>query len=169
MPIGTQLVLRVSAAGYKSRDLPFMILPSGGAAGSIPSFEKDLGSVAMERSVKEMAAVTVTAQAPAMKLELDKKVFNVEKDIVAAGGTAQDIMRNVPSVNVDIDGNVTLRGNAPTICTVEQQIHHAYPRRGSPQMRYRSVEVMTNPSADTTLLPRAASEHRPEEKPQTGL
>ena len=43
-----------------------------------------------------------------MKMDIDKKVFNVEKNIVSAGGTALDVMRNVPSVMVDIDGNVKL-------------------------------------------------------------
>ena len=51
-----------------------------------------------------------------MRLDMDKKVFNVAQNIVSAGGTGLDVMRNVPSVNVDIDeGNVTLRGGSPTI------------------------------------------------------
>jgi len=46
----------------------------------------------------------VTASKPTLKLDIDKKVYNVEKDMVNAGGTALDVMKNVPSVNVDIDG-----------------------------------------------------------------
>jgi len=154
IPIVTQLVLRISAAGYKTKDVSFMVVPSGGGApassnaapgGGMPSFEKDLGSVTMEQSVKEMTAVTVTAQAPAMKLELDKKVFNVERNIVSAGGTAVDIMRNVPSVNVDIDGNVTLRGNAPTIYVDGRPTTLTLDE--IPADAIQSVEVMTNPSA----------------------
>jgi hypothetical protein len=83
--------------------------------GNLPSFEKDLGTIKLITDVKELGSVTVTASPPTMKLELDKKVFNVEKNIVSAGGTGLDVMRNVPSVNVDIDGNVTLRGSTPTI------------------------------------------------------
>ncbi|HEX4374025.1 MAG TPA: TonB-dependent receptor plug domain-containing protein, partial [Puia sp.] len=145
IPIVTQLVLRVSAAGYKSKDVSFMITPSGGAAGSMPSFEKDLGSVILQQAVKEMSSVTVIAQAPAMKLELDKKVFNVERNIVSAGGTALDIMRSVPSVNVDIDGNVTLRGNAPTIYVDGRPTTLTLDE--IPADAIQSVEVMTNPSA----------------------
>ena len=127
LPIVTQLVLRVSATGYKSKDLPFMIMPAAAAPappagqaaaspyGNIPSFEKDLGVVKLSGNVQEMSAAVVTAKPPVMKLELDKKVFNVERNIVSAGGTALDVMRNVPSVNVDIDGNVSLRGATPTI------------------------------------------------------
>jgi outer membrane receptor protein involved in Fe transport len=145
MPIGTPLVLRLSATGFKTRDLPFVIIPSGGAAGSMPSFEKDLGAVALQQAVSQMAAVTVTAQAPAMKLELDKKVFNVEKNIVSAGGTAVDIMRGVPSVNVDIDGNVSLRGNSPTIYVDGRPTTLTLDE--IPADAIQSVEVMTNPSA----------------------
>src|SRR5271154_2068161 len=153
IPIVTPLVLRVSAEGYKNKDVSFTIIPSGGGAGSgnpaagggMPSFEKDLGSIVMQQSVKEMSAVTVTAQAPAMRLELDKKVFNVERNIVSAGGTALDIMRSVPSVNVDIDGNVTLRGNAPTIYVDGRPTTLTLDE--IPADAIQSVEVMTNPSA----------------------
>jgi ferric enterobactin receptor len=158
MPIYSPLVLRISATGYKSKDIPFQIISSApppavsGAAnknaspyGNIPSFEKDLGSLRLDLAVEQMAAAVVTARAPAMRLEMDKKVFNVERDIVAAGGTAVDVMRNVPSVNVDIDGNVSLRGQAPTIyvdgrpttLTLEE----------IPADAIESIEVMTNPSA----------------------
>jgi len=80
-----------------------------------------------------------------LKLDADKKVFNVEKNLVSAGGTALDVMKNVPSVQVDIDGNVKLRNSAPqlfidgrvTTLTLEQ----------IPADAIESVEVITNPSA----------------------
>ncbi|MBC7848355.1 MAG: TonB-dependent receptor, partial [Chitinophagaceae bacterium] len=76
---------------------------------------------------------------------IDRKVFNVEKNLTSAGGTAVDVMRNVPSLNVDIDGSVTLRNNAPqifvdgrpTTLTLDQ----------IPADAIQSVEVITNPSA----------------------
>ncbi|MDE3126034.1 MAG: TonB-dependent receptor, partial [Bacteroidota bacterium] len=82
---------------------------------------------------------------PTLKMDIDKKVYNVEKDIVNAGGTALDVMKNVPSVNVDIDGNVTLRNatpqiyieGRPTTLTLDQ----------IPADAIESVEVITNPSA----------------------
>jgi ferric enterobactin receptor len=46
-----------------------------------------------------------------MELSLDKKIFNVGKDLANAGGTAVDILTNVPSVAVDVEGNVSLRGS----------------------------------------------------------
>src|SRR6202012_1270918 len=110
-----------------------------------PSFEKDMGVIKLVEDVKTLSAATVTAAPPTMKLELDKKVFNVEKNIVSAGGTALDVMRNVPSVNVDIDGNVTLRGNAPTIYVDGRPTTLTLDE--IPADAIESVEVMSNPSA----------------------
>ena len=62
-----------------------------------------------------MDNVTVTSSKPGLQLGIDRKVFNVDKNLVSAGGTAVDIMHNVPSVSVDLDGNVTMRNNAPQI------------------------------------------------------
>lgn len=131
LPIATQLVVRLSGTGYKTQDVSFMIIPAAAAAqpqpanqnnanplANLPSFEKDLGSVKLAADIKELGTVTVAAKAPAMRLDMDKKVFNVDRNIVSAGGTAQDVMRNVPSVNVDLDGNVTLRGASPTILSM---------------------------------------------------
>jgi hypothetical protein len=64
---------------------------------------------------KCLEGVTVTAGKPLLQLGIDRKIFNVDRNIVSAGGTAVDVMKNVPSVSVDIDGNVTLRNNAPQI------------------------------------------------------
>ena len=159
LPIVTPLVVRVSASGYKSHDVSFLIIPAAAKPaaapaassdasnpyGSIPSFDKDLGLVKLASDVKELGSVVINATPPAMKLELDKKVFNVEKNIVSAGGTALDVMRNVPSVNVDIDGNVTLRGNAPTIFVDGRPTTLSLDE--IPADAIESVEVMTNPSA----------------------
>lgn len=154
LPISTQLVLRASATGYKSQDVSFTIVAAGaksGAPGSaspygnLPSFDKDLGSIKLANDVKVLSEVVVTASPPAMRLELDKKVFNVEKNIVSAGGTGLDVMRNVPSVNVDIDGNVTLRGATPTIFVDGRPTTLSLDE--IPADAIESVEVMTNPSA----------------------
>jgi len=158
LPIASPLVLKVSATGYKSQDVHFMIIPAAAAAtpaprtgdqsnpyGNIPSFSKDLGVIKLATDMKELGTVTVTAKPPAMRLEMDKKVFNVDRNIVSAGGTAQDVMRNVPSVNVDIDGNVTLRGAAPTIFVDGRPTTLSLDQ--IPADAIESVEVMTNPSA----------------------
>lgn len=154
LPIASPLVLRVSSTGYKNQDVSFLIIPAQAAAtpgsnsspyGSIPSFDKDLGVIKLAADVKELGAVVVKASPPGMKLELDKKVFNVDKNIVSAGGTGLDVMRNVPSVNVDIDGNVTLRGSTPTIFIDGRPTTLTLDE--IPADAIESVEVMTNPSA----------------------
>jgi len=154
LPIATQLVLKLSATGYKAQDVPFMIVPAAAGTasrdnsnplGNLPSFDKNLGIVKLSTDMKELGTVTVTAKTPAMRLDMDKKVFNVERNIVSAGGTAQDVMRNVPSVNVDIDGNVTLRGATPTIFVDGRPTTLSLDQ--IPADAIESVEVMTNPSA----------------------
>lgn len=158
LPIATQLVVRLSGTGYKTQDVSFMIIPAAAAAqpqpanqnnanplANLPSFEKDLGSVKLAADIKELGTVTVAAKAPAMRLDMDKKVFNVDRNIVSAGGTAQDVMRNVPSVNVDLDGNVTLRGASPTIFVDGRPTTLTLDQ--IPADAIESVEVITNPSA----------------------
>jgi len=158
LPIVAPLVVRISATGYKTRDISFSIIPaqaaatpapagqnSGNPLGNLPSFEKDLGTIKLNLDVTQLAAATVTGKTPPMKLELDKKVFNVAQNIVSAGGTGVDVMRNVPSVNVDIDGNVTLRGSTPTIFIDGRPTTLTLDE--IPADAIESVEVMTNPSA----------------------
>ncbi|MDO6432858.1 outer membrane beta-barrel family protein [Flavitalea sp. BT771] len=154
LPIASQLTLKLSATGYKPQDINFMIIPAAAAAkpgdqgnpmAALPSFSKDLGIVKLTTDTKELSTVTVSAKTPAMRLDMDKKVFNVDRNIVSTGGTAQDVMRNVPSVNVDIDGNVSLRGASPTIFVDGRPTTLSLDQ--IPADAIESVEVMTNPSA----------------------
>jgi len=155
LPIVQPLVVRLSATGYKTQDVNFTIIPASAQAtpgkassnpfGAMPSFEKDLGAVKLQTDIAQLATATVTAKTPPMKLELDKKVFNVSQNIVSAGGTGVDVMRNVPSVNVDIDGNLTLRGATPTIFIDGRPTTLTLDE--IPADAIESVEVMTNPSA----------------------
>jgi outer membrane receptor protein involved in Fe transport len=109
------------------------------------AFDKDLGNIKLEVDTKQMQNVTVVSKVPTMKLDIDKKVFNVDKNIVSAGGTALDVMRNVPSVQVDIDGNVTLRNAAPQIYIEGRPTTLSLDQ--IPADAIESVEVITNPSA----------------------
>lgn len=149
LPVMKQLTLKISVAGYDKleQSVSFMPAPNSGTAkpAGMPSFDKDLGNIKLTPAVKQLQDVTVTSTKPLMKLDADKKVFNVEKNLVSSGGTAVDIMKNVPSVQVDIDGNVKLRNSAPqlfvdgrpTTLTLDQ----------IPADAIESVEVITNPSA----------------------
>jgi len=154
LPMFGNLKLKISATGYKpiEQSVSFkMQMPAGSPAkqgdmsGALNAFDKDLGNIKLANDVKQLQTVTVTASKPTLRMDIDKKVYNVEKDIVNAGGTALDVMKNVPSVNVDIDGNVTLRNSTPqiyiegrpTTLTLDQ----------IPADAIESVEVITNPSA----------------------
>ncbi|HJV20323.1 MAG TPA: TonB-dependent receptor [Sediminibacterium sp.] len=146
LPVTSPLVLKITASGFEPYEQEITFLPAAGASpGTMPSFEKDLGNIRLTPAVNQLEEVTVVSTKPLMKLEADKKVFNVEKNMVSVGGTAVDVMKNVPSVQVDIDGNVKLRNSAPqllldgrvTTLTLEQ----------IPADAIESVEVMSNPSA----------------------
>jgi len=137
LPVATPLHLKASAVGFT--DLGQNITLSPQAA------EKDLGKIALTIQPKQLEQVVVTASKPTMTVDMDKKVFNVSKDIQSVGGTGLDVLRNVPSINVDIDGNVTLRGGSPqllidgkpTTLTLDE----------IPSDAIESIEVITNPSA----------------------
>jgi len=153
LPVFGSMKLKISATGYKAveQSVSFKMQgpsgqkPSGDMSQALNAFDKDLGNIPLVNDVKQLQAVVVSATKSTLKMDIDKKVYNVEKDIVNAGGTALDVMKNVPSVNVDIDGNVTLRNASPqiyiegrpTTLTLDQ----------IPADAIESVEVITNPSA----------------------
>jgi ferric enterobactin receptor len=137
LPIISKLKLKISAVGYTN--LEQTIAPLGG------NFDKDLGNIQLSLEAKQLQAVVITAEKPLMKMDIDKKTFNVDKNIVTAGGTAVDVMRNVPSVQVDIDGNVKLRNAAPQIYVDGRPTTLSLDQ--IPADAIESVEVITNPSA----------------------
>jgi outer membrane receptor protein involved in Fe transport len=112
---------------------------------SLGSSYRDLGNIKLEIDAPLLGAVTVVAQRPTLSMGIDRKIFNVDKNITSAGGTAIDIMRNIPSVTVDAEGNVELRNIAPqiyvdgrpTILTLQQIAADDIER----------IELITNPSA----------------------
>ncbi len=105
----------------------------------------DVGNIRLKTTATALKGVEVVGEKPAFTMEIDKRVFNVEKNLSSMGGTATDVLRQVPSVNVDIDGNVSVRNGSPTIfidgrpstLTLDQ----------IPADAISSVEVVTNPSA----------------------
>src|SRR5678809_584604 len=106
---------------------------------------RDSGNIKLEVDAQILGNVTVVSSKPQFQLGIDRKVYNVEKDVIAAGGTAVDVMKNVPSLSVDLDGNVTLRNNAPQIFVdgrpTTMQLEQI------PADAIESVEIITNPSA----------------------
>lgn len=107
--------------------------------------DKDLGNIKLEVDAKQLDNVTVVGNKPLMTLGIDRKIFNVERALTAQGQTAVEVLRQIPSVNVDIDGNVTLRNAAPTIFVDGRPTTLTLDQ--IPADAIQSVELITNPSA----------------------
>jgi outer membrane receptor protein involved in Fe transport len=135
--------LKITAIGFKNLEKSVSFdLKSGNLMAAL---DKDLGNFKMEIDDQVLSNVTVTASRSALTLAADKKVFNVDKNLVSAGGTAEDVMKNVPSVQVDLDGNVTLRNNTPTIFVDNRPTTLSLDQ--IPADAIESIEIITNPSA----------------------
>ncbi|MBX2887587.1 MAG: TonB-dependent receptor [Ferruginibacter sp.] len=151
LPVMGSFKLLVSAVGYKpiEKKIRFDINMGSARNGDYSSMLnaaiKDLGNIKMDADSRELQNVTVTASKPLMQMNIDRKVYNVEKDLTATGGTAVDIMRNIPSLNVDIDGNVSLRNTSPQIFVDGRPTTLQLDQIPSDQIA--SVELITNPSA----------------------
>lgn len=110
----------------------------------------DLGNIVLTVLQTELGQVNVTVEKPLMELKLDKRIFNVTKDISTVGLNAADILDNIPSVSVDAEGNVSLRGNGNVRLLINGK---PSPMTNSNALRQingsmiESVEVITNPSA----------------------
>ena len=148
LPVIASYQILITAIGYKpyNEKVTFNLKMNGGDMSQMLSaVDKDLGNIKMAPDAKQLEGVVVTADKSMLQMNIDRKVFNVDKSLTTAGGTAVDVMKNVPSVNVDIDGNVTLRNatpqifidGRPTTLTLEQ----------IPADEIESVEIITNPSA----------------------
>ena len=72
----------------------------------------DLGTVGLELNLEALDVVEVIVERTTVEIKLDKKIYNIGKDLTTAGGTVSDALNNVPSVSVDVEGAISLRGNA---------------------------------------------------------
>jgi len=161
LPIRGEFTLKINYLGYATYEqkVSFGIpggrpangngnRPNGGAgnmgagAGAV---DKDLGNIKLAASSQMLKVVEVLGEASQVTLALDKKIYRVDKDGVAAGGTAEDAMKNIPSLNVDVDGNLTLRNAAPQIFVDGRPTTMTLDQ--IPADAIDNVEVITNPSA----------------------
>ena len=113
VPVFGKYKLKVTGIGYTPYEQAVgfdMPNRTGGAmdpSAMMGALDKDLGNIRIEIDNQVLGGVTVTASRPLLQMGIDRKIFNVDKNLVSAGGSAVDVMKNVPSVNVDLDGNVT--------------------------------------------------------------
>ncbi len=109
-----------------------------------------LATISLQQTIRQLNEVTVVAAKSDIELKADKKIFNVGKDILSKGGNANDILNNVPSVNVDVAGNISLRGNGNVRVLINGKPSMLTANNGLMQIPAASiekVEVITNPSS----------------------
>lgn len=138
--------LKASFIGYSTKILDNIIV-------NPKNNEIDLGIIALDESSIQIENVVVTGEKQMIINNLDKKVINVEKDLTSTGGTAVDVVQNIPSVNVDADGNVSYRGSQNLAILIDGKpsslsgLSNADILSNLPASSIESVELVTNPSA----------------------
>lgn len=113
----------------------------------------NIGTVKLISSFDSLEGVDVVGQSAEVEIRLDKRVYNVSKNNLIRGGTVSDVLENVPSVSVDIDGNIELRGNNNVRILVDGKPSGLIGLGGIdaltrlPAESIEKVEVITSPSA----------------------
>ncbi|MCE5330726.1 MAG: TonB-dependent receptor [Bacteroidales bacterium] len=135
--------LRVSFVGYNTINLPL----------NVTDKELNMGMIKLIENSKTLSEVEVIGQGTQMRFDIDKKVFTVDQNIASAGGSATEVLQNIPSVDVDNEGNVSLRNSSsvevwingkPSGLTADNR---AQILQQMPAESIESIEIMTNPSA----------------------
>lgn len=139
-----EYIIEFSFIGYKTLNKNISITSSS---------PMQLGSVLLEEDAQLLNEVEVVGQGMQMRMEIDKKVFSVDQNLAAAGASVSEVLQNIPSVNVDGDGNVSLRNNSSVEIWINgKPAGLTEENRGQileqmPSGSIESVEIITNPSA----------------------
>ena len=113
----------------------------------------NIGTIEMEVATNTLDEVKVTSKKAMLNTSIDRKVYNTSQDIMAQSGSASDILRNVPSVEVDIEGNISLRGSGEMMILINGRPsplmgkNKAEVLQQIPANTIERIEVITNPSA----------------------
>ena len=137
--------LQVSFVGYKTLTRQFTI--------SAKNRQQHYNALYISEDAKVLGEVQVTGQRSQMKLEVDRKVFSVDQILAAAGGSASDLLENIPSVEVTTDGEISLRGNSSVEVWINGKAsglttdNRAEILQQIPAESIERIEVIDNPSA----------------------
>lgn len=110
----------------------------------------DLGEIVLPRSVEQLAEVEIVADELSVEYKIDRKVINVGQQLTAASGSAVDILENLPSITVDIEGNVALRGSTGFMVLIDGRptvMESSEALQQIPANTIENIEIITNPSA----------------------
>jgi outer membrane receptor protein involved in Fe transport len=134
--------VRVEFISYKTYELPDQTFRTS----------TDLGTITLEVDVAQLNEVEVVGERTTVELRLDKKIYNVGTDLTVRGGSVTDVLENVPSVSVDVEGNISLRGNESVRILINGKpsaLSGLSPEalQQLPAEAIEKVEVITNPSA----------------------
>lgn len=145
VPIGTY-TLRVSFVGFATKRITDVRLTR-----SRP--ERELGTISLPEKTAQMDEVTVSAERPAMSVQVDRTVYNTDRQLVTAGGSARTVLQDLPSIQVDIDGTISFRGNEGVIVHINGEPTSLSGQslanflQSLPASSVERVEVIPNPSA----------------------
>ena len=115
--------------------------------------DTNLGTIYLEVDSENLGEIEIIAEKTTVEIRLDKKIYNVGKDLTVRGGTVSDVLDNVPSVSVDVEGNVSLRGNDNVRILINGKpsglvgLNSTDALRQLPADAIEKVEVITSPSA----------------------
>ena len=144
IPAGRYTV-QVSFLGYKNEERTDVAVPTGGPV--------DLGAIALAASAQKLGEVVVTGQKALIEERVDRTVYNAENDQTTRGGDATDVLKRVPMLSVDLDGNVSLRGSSSIRVLINNKPSSiaassiADALKQIPAEQIKTVEVITSPSA----------------------
>jgi len=143
---GGSYLLKIQSLGFKDFYAPAFTL-------SDAQPEKQFAMLTLQPDVKRLKEVEVVAEKPFVQQQADKRVYNVEKNITATGGTAAEVLQNIPSVTQDADGNVSLRGSESVNIWINGKPStlaggdKAQILQQIPANTIVSIEVISNPSS----------------------
>lgn len=136
LPVGAPLKVTVSFIGFTPWEKQVQLTRD--------RMELDLGNISLQPDAELLKEVEVVGERATMTMQVDRRVFNVEKDMSTQGGSGVDVMKNVPGLSVDLDGNVQMRGSSPQILVDGRPT--AMSLEQIPAEDIERVEVITNPS-----------------------
>jgi len=142
LPVG-DYYLEVTYIGYEKAIVEDININSGRT-------HIELKDIILPRTANQLDEIEVVAEELGVEYKIDRKVINVSQQLTAASGTAVDILENVPSITVDIDGNVALRGSTGFMVLIDgipSVLDPSEALQQIPSTSIENIEIITNPSA----------------------